>query len=203
MLSNIQTHTFYTNDKYLIIATANFLITSHPTQSPLAQKKHLKQTQKKCVRALLKTIITHFNLANNELNESQFPYLLTDKQIHNPPLFVSFSHSQNKVALILSHQRCAIDLELNVVPEKVAKRYFSPLEYQYLNQLPNTQKQFATNQLWQLKECLIKYHNGKLFDGITYDCADIINKLLTHSHFYWKNYGVICQDDWTAIYQLS
>lgn len=204
MLFDIQVHTISCNDNPIIIATAYFKTNPHSKLPPLTQKQTLKHAQKQSVRTLLKNIIDNFNFAHNyELNESSFPYFLIDKHNHNPPLFVSFSHSQNQVALVLYAKKCAIDIELNPIKETIAKRYFHPLEYQYIHQFDDNKKTIVINKLWQLKECLIKYHNKKLFNGISDNCADIITQLSANTHFKWGEYGVICQDDWTAIYQLS
>ncbi|MFI3286498.1 MAG: 4'-phosphopantetheinyl transferase superfamily protein [Rikenellaceae bacterium] len=75
-------------------------------------------------------------------------------------LHISVSHSAELVAVILSPQPCAVDIEaLTRNFERVASRYISPDEELLFGSL-NSYKA----SIWSIKECLYKYAGVKELD---------------------------------------
>ena len=86
------------------------------------------------------------------LDESNFPY-----RLQPAGYYVSFSHSKNTVACAISkYKPIGIDLELNSVPLKIAQRFYSDPETDWLDSLNGSYQQQATDLLWMLKEATIK-----------------------------------------------
>lgn len=129
-----------------------------PKNSPLIAST--RQRQRMFVRLLLQALIAQEpSLQDYRLMDDKFPYQL--KKPNSPKFFVSFSHSNNKVALVVSKRTCAIDIELNPVSERVAERYFHSQEKNHLLTLDEDTAQLVRNRLWQLKECFVKLKNSQ------------------------------------------
>ena len=75
-------------------------------------------------------------------------------------LFFNLSHSYNRLVIAVSKvQGLGVDIELmneNRAILKVAKRYFSPLEFQELCNLPRSLQTRRFYELWTLKESVLK-----------------------------------------------
>ncbi len=87
-------------------------------------------------------------------SEYKKPYLAT-----HPHLFFNIAHSHDIAlyAFTLNHT-IGVDIEKirEHYEEAIAKRYFSPYEYQSLMQLPKEAKAMAFYRLWSRKEALTK-----------------------------------------------
>ncbi|OOS26800.1 hypothetical protein B0681_00070 [Moraxella porci DSM 25326] len=134
--------------------------------------------QSKAVRALLDVVLTHFD-QQAILDESSFPYRLMANGYHS---FVSFSHSQDCVALIISPYPCGIDVETRVISQAVAQRFFGQHENLILYSYPSDTQAIYRQILWQLKEAWIKLHGGTLTQGMGVDFGQyVIDISPTHS----------------------
>ena len=85
----------------------------------------------------------------------------------NKKLYFNFSHSLEYLALAVSTSSpVGIDIEnihRKTDIDKLSKRFFHPLEVQYLDRLKNTEKKEAFFRLWTIKESFLK----GLGDGLT------------------------------------
>lgn len=145
------------------------LIAKATITAPPKSKKNLHHAQKLAVRQLLHYCQTQF-YSDYTFFEQIYPYHLSkningDNGINR--YFVSFSHSQDTVALIISPNVCGIDVEHAFISNQIAKRFFHPNELQALIQhkTPNQ----ARKKLWQIKECFAKLNNTTLSCTITQD----------------------------------
>lgn len=86
----------------VIIAFAKMVQTSR-------QRLKQKKAQSACVRSLLQITMHRFDIVG-EFHDHAHPYYINSNKIR---YFVSFSHSDNQVALIISLTPCAIDIEVN------------------------------------------------------------------------------------------
>ena len=140
--------------------------------------------QKAC-RQLLRLLQQRLNLADSTvmiaLIETQFPYYFV---LNEKKYGVSFSHSREQVAVMVMSDdskhlssRFGIDVEDKLISDKVARRFFSEVEWQWLNGLAIEQKQRAKTLLWTLKESLIKAQVAdKLIEGLK---INLLNYLTT------------------------
>lgn len=135
-------------------------------------------------RQLLKKLQQALNLTG-ELMEANFPYhfITADSYIW----YVSFSHSHQHAAVLISpYANIGIDVEDSAISHHVASRFFSPHEYQWLNQKPAVNQAVLRNLLWRLKECSIKTHQNadkQLIKELKHDVLDelgeeVINQLI-------------------------
>lgn len=189
---------------------------SSKTRHTNAPAKHNHHLQKYAVRQLLDSLIqqitkpnhlagrsitnnpSHQNLNGSQikqatrhiehhelwLDESHFPY-----RLQPAGYYVSFSHSKNTVACAISkHKPIGIDLELNPVPLKIAQRFYSEPEKDWLDSLDGLYQQQATDLLWMLKEATIKKisaNNAKstLMSGLKHNLLwpahQLLNQLTT------------------------
>lgn len=107
-------------------------------------------------RQLLKNLQQALNLTG-ELMEANFPYHFITADGFT--WYVSFSHSRQHAAVLISpYTNIGIDVEDSAISHHVAARFFSPHEYQWLNQKPAVNQAVLRNLLWRLKECAIKTH---------------------------------------------
>lgn len=82
---------------------------------------------------------------------------LQNNQEQNLQCFVSFSHSQKHIAILLSTSpQLGVDIEDKSVSKVVCHRYFVATEIDWLNILPFEQQALGRKLLWTLKESLIK-----------------------------------------------
>ncbi|MBL7667287.1 4'-phosphopantetheinyl transferase superfamily protein [Moraxella osloensis] len=138
-------------------------------------------------RQLLKKLQQALNLTG-ELMEANFPYHFITADGYT--WYVSFSHSrQHATVLISPYTNIGIDVEDSAISHQVASRFFSPHEYQWLNQKPAVNQAMLRNLLWRLKECAIKTHqhaDKQLIKELKHDVLDewgeeVINQLIgTH-----------------------
>lgn len=134
-------------------------------------------------RQLLKKLQQALNVTG-ELMDANFPYHLITADGHT--WYVSFSHSRQHAAVLISpYTNIGIDVEDSAISHQVALRFFSPHEYQWLNQKPAVNQAVLRNLLWRLKECAIKTHQNadkQLIKELKHDVLDelgeeVINQL--------------------------
>ena len=135
-------------------------------------------------RQLLKKLQQALNLTG-ELMEANFPYHFITA--NGFTWYVSFSHSRQHAAVLISpYTNIGIDVEDTAISHQVASRFFSPHEYQWLNQKPAVNQAVLLNLLWRLKECSIKTHQNvdkQLIKELKHDVLDewgeeVINQLI-------------------------
>ena len=135
-------------------------------------------------RQLLKKLQQALNLTG-ELMEANFPYHFITADGYT--WYVSFSHSRQHAAVLISpYTNIGIDVEDSAISHHVASRFFSPHEYQWLNQKSAVNQAVLRNLLWRLKECSIKTHqhaDKQLIKELKHDVLDelgeeVINQLI-------------------------
>lgn len=105
-------------------------------------------------RQLLKNLQQQINMPA-ELIETSFPYYFV--VCERTRWYVSFSHSHQHVAVLISrYPHIGIDVEDSTISEKVAMRFFSVDECQWLHSQPLADQTVYRGLLWRLKECYIK-----------------------------------------------
>lgn len=134
-----------------------------------------KSLQSPAVRELLYLVLSRLG-KQSVLSDDNFPYrLIADTQAQE---FVSFSHSRDCVALIISPYPCGIDVEKRAICQAVAERFFSHHENLYLQNYPADTQAIYRQILWQLKESWIKLNGGTLTQGMGVD----FGQYLAHIH---------------------
>ena len=135
-------------------------------------------------RQLLKKLQQALNVTG-ELMDTNFPYHFITADSYT--WYVSFSHScQHAAVLISPYTNIGIDVEDSAISHQVASRFFSPHEYQWLNQKPAVNQAVLRNLLWRLKECAIKTHQNvdkQLIKELKHDVLDelgeeVINQII-------------------------
>lgn len=135
-------------------------------------------------RQLLKNLQQALNLTG-ELMDANFPYHFITAD--GCTWYVSFSHSRQHAAVLISpYTNIGVDVEDSAISHHVASRFFSPHEYQWLNQKPAVHQAMLRNLLWRLKECAIKTHqhaDKQLIKELKHDVLDelgeeVINQLI-------------------------
>lgn len=135
-------------------------------------------------RQLLKKLQQALNVTG-ELMDTNFPYHFITADGYT--WYVSFSHSRQHAAVLMSpYGNIGIDIEDSAISHHVASRFFSPHEYQWLNQKPAVNQAVLRNLLWRLKECSIKTHQNadkQLIKELKHDVLDelgeeVINQLI-------------------------
>ncbi|MFP6813815.1 MAG: 4'-phosphopantetheinyl transferase superfamily protein, partial [Moraxella sp.] len=135
-------------------------------------------------RQLLKKLQQALNVTG-ELMEANFPYHFITADGYT--WYISFSHSHQHAAVLISpYANIGIDVEDSAISHQVASRFFSPHEYQWLNQKPAVNQAVLRNLLWRLKECAIKTHQNvdkQLIKELKHDVLDelgeeVINQLI-------------------------
>ena len=135
-------------------------------------------------RQLLKNLQQALNVTG-ELMDANFPYYFITADGYT--WYVSFSHSRQHAAVLISpYANIGIDVEDSAISHQVASRFFSPHEYQWLNQKPAVNQAVLRNLLWRLKECSIKTHQNadkQLIKELKHDVLDelgeeVINQLI-------------------------
>lgn len=149
-------------------------------------------------RQLLKNLQQALNLTG-ELMEANFPYHFITADSYT--WYVSFSHScQHAAVLISPYTNIGIDVEDSAISHQVASRFFSPHEYQWLNQKPAVNQAVLRNLLWRLKECAIKTHqhaDKQLIKELKHDVLDelgeeVINQLIGIDEINAKDKPIQC-----------
>jgi 4'-phosphopantetheinyl transferase len=138
-----------------------------------------KSLQSAAVRELLQSVLARFGRIAT-LDDSNFPYrLMVDNEAQD---FVSFSHSADCVALIISPYPCGVDVEMRAISQAVAKRFFSHQENICLENYPADIQVIHRQILWQLKESWIKLNGGTLTQGMGVDFGQYLTDISpTHS----------------------
>lgn len=135
-------------------------------------------------RQLLKKLQQALNVTG-ELMDTNFPYHFITADGYT--WYVSFSHSRQHAAVLISpYTNIGVDVEDSAISHQVASRFFSPHEYQWLNQKPAVNQAVLRNLLWRLKECSIKTHQNadkQLIKELKHDVLDelgeeVINQLI-------------------------
>lgn len=177
----------------------NALIAKASIANPPNSKSKLHHTQKLAVRQLLYYCQAQF-YSDYTFFEQTYPYCLSkntnsDNDINR--YFISFSHSQNTVALIISPNACGIDIEHSFISSQIAKRFFHPNELKALTKHKNPAQ--ARQILWQIKECFAKLNNTILSCTITQDYHLFLSAIEqsqqhsgsyqygTHQYYWWYN----------------
>ena len=149
-------------------------------------------------RQLLKKLQQALNLTG-ELMEANFPYHFITADGFT--WYVSFSHSRQHAAVLISpYKNIGIDVEDSAISHHVALRFFSPHEYQWLNQKPVVNQAVLRNLLWRLKECSIKTHQNadkQLIKELKHDVLDecgeeVINQLFGVNEINAKDKPIQC-----------
>ena len=78
--------------------------------------------------------------------------------IDDIPVFFNISHAKDRVAVVISPMETGCDVEYRSTNAlKVAKRFFAPAEYEYLNSITDEEIQgLEFTRLWTLKESVVK-----------------------------------------------
>ncbi|MDO5651561.1 MAG: 4'-phosphopantetheinyl transferase superfamily protein [Moraxella sp.] len=174
------------NPTYQIIDSESCTIIATAHQSSSIPKTHKKHQQSTAVRELLRWVQAELSLVA-PLIEIAFPYYF----IHDDRrYFVGFSHSQDSIALIVSHQPCAIDIELRNIAWQVAARFFHPNELAILQGFATDEQPTLINALWRLKECWIKLNRGTLTHGLGVDFGELIPQLMTDDDFDYQDWRI-------------
>ena len=149
-------------------------------------------------RQLLKNLQQALNVTG-ELMEANFPYYFITADGYT--WYVSFSHSRQHAAVLMSpYTNIGIDVEDSAISHQVASRFFSPHEYQWLNQKPAVNQAVLRNLLWRLKECAIKTHqhaDKQLIKELKHDVLDelgeeVINQLIGIDEINAKDKPIQC-----------
>ena len=149
-------------------------------------------------RQLLKNLQQALNLTG-ELMEANFPYHFITADGYT--WYVSFSHSRQHAAVLISpYTNIGIDVEDSAISHHVASRFFSPHEYQWLNQKPAVHQAVLRNLLWRLKECSIKAHqhaDKQLIKELKHEVLDelgeeVINQLISIDEINAKDKAIQC-----------
>ena len=96
-------------------------------------------------------------------------------------LQISLSHSGPWVACSLGKTASGVDVEkkrsLSSLNMTVAKRFFRPTEYEYLENLTEAQQEITFRRYWTIKESYLKYLGVGLSGGLgTPDAASLLAK---------------------------
>lgn len=149
-------------------------------------------------RQLLKKLQQALNVTG-ELMEANFPYHFITADGYT--WYVSFSHSRQHAAVLISpYTNIGIDVEDSAISHQVASRFFSPHEYQWLNQKPAVNQAVLRNLLWRLKECSIKTHqhaDKQLIKELKHDVLgewgeEVINHLIGADEINAKDKPIRC-----------
>lgn len=94
-----------------------------------------------------------------------------------PHIFFSIAHTENVIAIGFSNKPIGIDIERNTEQYlKIAKRFFSDLEVQYITECSNPREAFL--EIWTKKEAYIKYLGLGLEKPLNSFC--VFNEHLKH-----------------------
>ncbi|OAU95214.1 4'-phosphopantetheinyl transferase family protein [Moraxella catarrhalis] len=167
------------------------IIASAQMAQKSSNRAQQKSAQSACVRLLLQIAMQRFGIVG-EFYDHAYPYHI---QSSDRRYFVSFSHSKNRVGLIISLSPCAIDIETKDIKHNIAERYFHPNEIEMLSNLSCTGKQKLMNFFWRVKECRIKLFQDQLYTGMGADMTpyligiqlDSISLTKTSAHYLYNH----------------
>lgn len=99
------------------------------------------------------------------------PYIKLPEGGDKPPLYFSLSHHQGHLLVAVCRRHpVGVDLEGRDrhlrQPMKLAKRYFHPSEYDYLQRLPAQQLHDHWLTVWTCKEAVVKATGGGIVSGL-------------------------------------
>lgn len=158
-------HIYYTQ-----LDPMSWCLTAHIVEQQPYTKR---QQQRNGVRQLLQLLLDKLGITDS-LDDSCFPYRLS-----NSRHYVCFSHSVNKIAVVISTRRAiGIDIEVQDIAWHIAQRFYHPSEIAILAELPIEQRAIISKLLWQLKESFIKIHQYKLAQGLGLSYVSIIPELI-------------------------
>lgn len=185
-----------------------------PHENLYGNKKALhRQAQRQAVRQLLSDCLSNdaclaLYPQKLQLKDDCYPYQLIDSH-GKPILFVSFSHSQDEVALMVASSFCGIDIEQSAISPQIAQRFFHPSELGFLHSLPSSWQAYARLRLWQIKECYAKASLSTLSCTLSQDFSVILQAILSNQPTIClaDNPYAICwlyqKDNWLALRLLS
>ena len=129
---------------------------------PMRKQAVIKRQQQRIgVRLLLWQLLKHLNIVDT-LNEQQFPY-----RLDHHGYYVCFSHSHNKVAVVMSERRAVgIDIEVQDIAWPVVQRFYHHSELDVLLTMPTIPRNTTAKWLWQIKESMIKVQQHTLAQGL-------------------------------------
>lgn len=160
---------------YVVISDISSVIDlPQSSNSPQISNKSLGS---QACRLLLTQLQQRFVLVG-ELDDSQLPYYIDcEGNTINKRWYTSFSHSRLQVAVLLAeHQAIGIDIEDRAISSRIAERYFTAAEQQWLVNQDLLSQASARNMLWSLKECGIKQQGNtqqstNLWTGLSHDIS--------------------------------
>lgn len=181
----------------LILAKIEAIVATTNQYSPATHLSN--QGSLACRRLLQQLFFANASDFNAHFDETHFPYRLTlpknfenfSPQVMNfrqntlsdaakmaDSYYVSFSHSQNHMVILLSnHAKLGVDIEDKLVSQRVSQRYFLPHEIDWVQSLPSAEQAMGRKLLWTLKESLIKAQNSKnsqLMTGLKINLFDYL-----------------------------
>lgn len=130
-----------------------------------AKRFHFEKHRRRFIvcRGFLRTILSRYSgIEPSEVEFSYGPYGKPELAFNNSTRVLRFnlSHSSEMALYAIACDRLVgIDLEHirpNLDAEKLAKRFFFPLEFAEINSLPSDLKQEAFYKHWNLKEAYLK-----------------------------------------------
>lgn len=138
-----------------------------------SDEKTLKRKESVCAKALLCELLssefrlTDFNVLSDENGK---PY------IKNSPLHFNLSHSGDCVLCLCGTEKVGCDIQIKCeYKEKVAKRFFTENEYNFLCE--SDEKELDFTRIWTMKESILKYHGDGLSGGLSsYDFSGFVKK---------------------------
>lgn len=180
-----------------VYPSTNVKFANTRADSKIDNKSLLAKAQKYAVRKLLFQLIfekmkvwvfTYIDInkvnllkvSGIRLSENSYPYRLLPFNY-----YICFTHSANKIACAMhTNKPIGIDLEINLVSMKVAQRYYTLEENNWLSQLDNDHLPQARKLLWLLKEASIKQsktNNANLLSGLKESKLLVAKKLMPES----------------------
>ncbi len=138
-----------------------------------SDKSTLKRKESVCAKALLCEVLS------SEFRLTDFS-VLCDKNgkpyIKNSPLHFNLSHSGDCVLCLCGTEKVGCDIQTKCeYKEKVAKRFFTEREYEFL--CKSEDKALDFTRIWTMKESILKYHGDGLSGGLdSYDFSGFIKK---------------------------
>lgn len=136
-------------------------------------KKTLKRKESVCAKALLSDILkSEFGLTDFNVlcDKNGKPY------IENSTLHFNLSHSGDSVLCLCGTEKVGCDIQMMCeYKEKVAKRFFTENEYNFLCE--SYEKELDFTRIWTMKESILKYHGDGLSGGLSsYDFSGYVKK---------------------------
>ncbi len=138
-----------------------------------SDKSTLKRTESVCAKALL------FEILRKEFNLSAFTVVCDENgkpYIKNSPLHFNLSHSGDYVLCLCGTEKVGCDIQTKCeYKEKVAKRFFTEREYEFL--CKSEEKELDFTRIWTMKESILKYHGDGISGGLdSYDFSPFVKK---------------------------